>query len=425
MLAKHYGDAVGFNIIFFLPDSVDDFAPYTEFLRYLGAKNRAGVAKFDDGTTLFLVPPSDFLKNTLNIAGPERLYGVVLKFQSHVLGSAAEHKTLQQNYIDRPMMPSQIENKVIPQGERIMRTDYNRSMHENPNTLTTSVAPSTNSVSGGAVPATSSSLSHPGVTLTPELIATLASLLPAKGNTLGAQPLSASPNTGTMQPPVAIDRRHPYEWEYEQSKMSEQSGHLINQAGYQYNPQWQTSLDHHYSFGQNAPSYAPQGLAASNQIQDATFNVRHGDVSSRQITNSVSHPHGGQYLVSPQTNQQCQVEASQETRHGYAQGINASVAFSASPLLPVTNSVTLSHQVSSSTIPKRHNVNLINGGNFEYDSPQQIQPHQSHPAAVQGTLNEETDKNERYRSTLQFAANLLLQIQQNPGSEAGQGPGNN
>lgn len=424
MLAKHYGDAVGYNIIFFLPDSVEDFAPYTEFLRYLGAKNRAGVAKFDDGTTLFLVPPSDFLKNTLNIAGPERLYGVVLKFQSHVFGSTAEHSHSQQNYVDRPMMPSQIENKVMPREERFMQTDYNRSMHKNPNTFSKSVAPSTNPVSGEAIPATSTSLPHAGVTLTPELIATLASLLPAKGNTSGAQPLSVSSNPRPMLTPGATDRRHQHGWDYEQTKLPEQSAHLTNQAGNQYNPQRQFSLDHHYSLGQNAPSYAAQGVTANNQIQD--FNMRqHGEVSSRQITNFVSHPHGGQYLVSPQTNQQRQVETPQETRHGYAQGNNASVAYPSSSFLPITNSVALSHQVSNSTISQRHNGNPRDGGNFGLDSQKQLQPLQSHPGAVQGTLDEETDKNERYRSTLQFAANLLLQIQQNPGPEAGQGPGNN
>jgi hypothetical protein len=78
MLAKHYGDASGFDIVFFLPDSEDDFVSYTEFLRYLGSKSRAGVVKVDSGTTLFLVPPSDFLTNVLQVDGPERLYGVVL-----------------------------------------------------------------------------------------------------------------------------------------------------------------------------------------------------------------------------------------------------------------------------------------------------------------------------------------------------------
>nr|GEU95582.1 hypothetical protein [Tanacetum cinerariifolium] len=57
-LEKHYAYAIGFDIIYFLPDSEDDFDSYTEFLWYMGDRNLAGVAKFDNGTTLFLVPPS-------------------------------------------------------------------------------------------------------------------------------------------------------------------------------------------------------------------------------------------------------------------------------------------------------------------------------------------------------------------------------
>ncbi|GKC41277.1 nucleotide-binding alpha-beta plait domain-containing protein [Tanacetum coccineum] len=59
------GDWIGYEL-------EEDFASYTEFLRYMGDRNRAGVAKFDNGTTLFLVPPSDFLRrpqytNTLQV----------------------------------------------------------------------------------------------------------------------------------------------------------------------------------------------------------------------------------------------------------------------------------------------------------------------------------------------------------------------
>nr|GEU72519.1 flowering time control protein FPA-like [Tanacetum cinerariifolium] len=83
MLAKHYTEAVGFDIVFFLPDSEEDFASYNEFVRYLGDGDRVGVAKFDDGTTLLLVPTSEFLTNVLNVSRLERLYGVVLKFPQH------------------------------------------------------------------------------------------------------------------------------------------------------------------------------------------------------------------------------------------------------------------------------------------------------------------------------------------------------
>ncbi|KAL0367521.1 UNVERIFIED_CONTAM: Flowering time control protein FPA [Sesamum radiatum] len=80
LLSRQYATAIVCNLLLFLPDSEEDFAPYTEFLRFLIAKDRAGAAKLDDGTTLFLVPPSNFLTKVLNAAAPLRLHGVVLKF---------------------------------------------------------------------------------------------------------------------------------------------------------------------------------------------------------------------------------------------------------------------------------------------------------------------------------------------------------
>ncbi|KAL0432960.1 UNVERIFIED_CONTAM: Flowering time control protein FPA [Sesamum latifolium] len=65
LLSKQYDSAIGCNLLLFLPDSEEDFSSYTEFLRYLIAKDRAGVAKLDDGTKLFLVPPSNFLTKVL------------------------------------------------------------------------------------------------------------------------------------------------------------------------------------------------------------------------------------------------------------------------------------------------------------------------------------------------------------------------
>jgi SPOC domain len=98
-LSRHYYDAVGFDAVFFLPDSEADFASYTEFLQYLRLKNRAGVAKMYDGTTtLFLVPPSEFLTDVLGIRGPERLYGVVL----HLPQLESPQPVLSQPIVSRP-----------------------------------------------------------------------------------------------------------------------------------------------------------------------------------------------------------------------------------------------------------------------------------------------------------------------------------
>ncbi|PHT45394.1 Flowering time control protein FPA [Capsicum baccatum] len=80
-LTDHYPDAaVGFNIFSFLPDTENDYASYTESLRYLSSNDRAWVAEFAEGTTLLLVPTSNFLKKVLKVDGQTRIYGVVLKY---------------------------------------------------------------------------------------------------------------------------------------------------------------------------------------------------------------------------------------------------------------------------------------------------------------------------------------------------------
>lgn len=179
MLAKHYTEAIGFEIIFFLPDSEDDFASYTEFLRYLGSKNRAGVAKLDDGTTLFLVPPSDFLTDVLKVSGPERLYGVVLKLPPPQVPAVAsyiqESHPIPQSYMDQSRSsPANANHGLYAAREDRAVFDYNRGMQEESKPPPkSSLGPSSEPVS---VPNTA--MPKAGVSLSPELLATLASLLP-------------------------------------------------------------------------------------------------------------------------------------------------------------------------------------------------------------------------------------------------------
>ncbi|KAK7261624.1 hypothetical protein RIF29_27940 [Crotalaria pallida] len=78
-LEAHYADATTCSdVVFLLPDSEEDFASFTEFLHYLQSKNCAAVAMCSDSTTLFLVPPSDFVTTVLNVTVPDRLIGVIL-----------------------------------------------------------------------------------------------------------------------------------------------------------------------------------------------------------------------------------------------------------------------------------------------------------------------------------------------------------
>ncbi|XP_007049464.2 PREDICTED: flowering time control protein FPA [Theobroma cacao] len=81
MLAKHYYQASSAWVVFFVPESDADMGFYNEFMHYLEEKQRAAVAKLDDKTTLFLVPPSDFSEKVLKVPGKLSISGVVLRLE--------------------------------------------------------------------------------------------------------------------------------------------------------------------------------------------------------------------------------------------------------------------------------------------------------------------------------------------------------
>ncbi|XWS75936.1 hypothetical protein CRYUN_Cryun01aG0134400 [Craigia yunnanensis] len=81
MLTKHYYQASSAWVVFFVPESDADMGFYNEFMHYLGEKQRAAVAKLDDKTTLFLVPPSDFSEKVLKVPGKLSISGVVLRLE--------------------------------------------------------------------------------------------------------------------------------------------------------------------------------------------------------------------------------------------------------------------------------------------------------------------------------------------------------
>ncbi|KAF6142282.1 hypothetical protein GIB67_039989 [Kingdonia uniflora] len=86
MLEKHFYQAASAFVVFFVPGSDADISLYNEFLHYLGEKQRAAVSKLGEKTTLFLVPPSEFSEKVLKVPGKMSISGVILKFQ-HPTGS--------------------------------------------------------------------------------------------------------------------------------------------------------------------------------------------------------------------------------------------------------------------------------------------------------------------------------------------------
>ncbi|XP_011007413.1 PREDICTED: flowering time control protein FPA-like [Populus euphratica] len=380
VLAKHYAEAIGFDIVFFLPDSEDDFASYTEFLHYLGSKNRAGVAKFDDGTTLFLVPPSDFLKNVLKVAGPERLYGVVLK-----LPHRAPNNTSMQQQLPQPIHFSQYTNNQISppeadynllhqQEEQVMSIHHNRVLHEDSKLPSKPIYPLT-TVSHAVLPVPQEYASNHSAApssagfLTPDLIATLSTLLPANKQSSSEcnQPELASP---IVMPPfssVIPDKGTSSQgWKHD-NQVSGNTSHL--QFGNLLN--YQVQVQSQFQPCPSVPStynHSTNVVPRNSQIQDSTVSLSLQSVTpSRPLTSFSMPSQSGQFALSPQV-----------------QGTNFS-------------------QTQSGIPPS------VDRGNGELPSQvQQFQP----ALSVSGLGISEADKNQRYKSTLQFAANLLLQLQQ-------------
>ncbi|KAK1362371.1 flowering time control protein FPA [Heracleum sosnowskyi] len=82
MLAKHYYQSTTAWVVFFVPETDVDISFYNEFMNYLGEKQRAAVAKIDDNTTLFLVPPSEFSEKVLKVPGKLSISGVILRLET-------------------------------------------------------------------------------------------------------------------------------------------------------------------------------------------------------------------------------------------------------------------------------------------------------------------------------------------------------
>ncbi|XP_038703100.1 flowering time control protein FPA-like [Tripterygium wilfordii] len=116
MLAKNYYQAASSWVVFFVPHSDPDIGLYNEFMHYLGEKQRAAVAKLDDKTTLFLVPPSEFSEKVLKVPGKLSISGVVLRLEHSGSSLGPPHHPTE--IMDRNSLPFHVEtsfpNSTIP-----------------------------------------------------------------------------------------------------------------------------------------------------------------------------------------------------------------------------------------------------------------------------------------------------------------------
>ncbi|XP_010526143.1 PREDICTED: flowering time control protein FPA-like [Tarenaya hassleriana] len=425
MLAKHYAEAIGFDIVFFLPDSEDDFASYTEFLRYLGSKNRAGVAKLDDGTTLFLVPPSDFLTTVLKVSGPERLYGVVLKLPPPPAPVTATYRQESQpvppRYMDQPRdSPVDLSHSLYPSREdQALPLAYSRGLQEELKPpAQTLVAPTSGEPTGDQ------SGSKAGVTLTPELIATLATLLPATSQPAAPethQPISGiSTVVSTNAQSIGMfSTGTPLQgWKQEQQTVAEPANQSFQQFGNQYNPAGQLPPPPpmRYPPASSTPTYSGGMMHGGMQFQGPppVSMPQQALLPSMPMNNYAMYPQNSQYAVSQPTTQQYQPEASVPNQnYGAVPGVEAP-GLHGYPAYQQTNYAGVTSNQAHTANFSQPQVSMPSSADkANIEQPGQAQQHQSAlPGIGQGSADGEVDKNQRYQSTLQFAANLLLQIQQ-------------
>ncbi|XP_073123483.1 flowering time control protein FPA [Henckelia pumila] len=420
LLGKHYEEAIGFNIVFFLPDSEEDFAPYTEFLRYLGSNDRAGVAKFEDGTTLFLVPPSDFLTKVLKVSGPERLYGVVLKFHQQAPSSASVNsQSVHPRYVNTHQTSSlQPGYSGMPQMERALPVDYSRALPED-----SKVPPKPpGSVTRSSFSPPSTIVSQAGLALTPELIAALTSLQPTTSSS-GSQIVSLPQSTSVLGHASKVangPNMDATQWKQELHALDH---HVqpVQHLGTQINSQLQHTPQAHTQSVSDMSSHFHQPISSYNQMHEHNISFpSQGEVLSKSMT-PVIPLQSGKVTVS-QVNQRYQQGSSQDI-HGIDYGTDALGFYNSSVVQQPSYPMTLPHQAhgndvaqAQSYIPQASGIGLTH-------KDQHL--HTGSYGAVPESTETEADKNERYKTTLLFAANLLSRIHQPSGNQPGQGAGSN
>ncbi|XP_058094237.1 flowering time control protein FPA-like isoform X2 [Magnolia sinica] len=434
MLTKHYAEASGFDIVYFLPDSEEDFASYTEFLHYLGTKNRAGVVKLDDGTTLFLVPPSDFLTQVLNTSCSERLYGLVLKLPhkstSITIQQPQQPHALPSQYVDGQQLPPPQTNYILPpqKDDQVLQVDYRRIVHEDSMPKAGGPKPllahpeESHSIQPGSLDHVGNPAAPPqaAVSLTPELIATLAALIPARTQS-AALASSQLPVSSSTRPSLFPSSVTTYEemssqgWKQEHQAIAsgslynlgqEKTSHVQNQLNSQ-----DLALSQYSTFVNvaNGPEHSTQIIPGGTQAQEtAALDSQQIVIPTRPMNNFVIPSQAGPHSVS-HANQQHQFDASQNSQN-YGMVHTAVAAGIFHPPVLQQPKTTVSTQVESISQPQTSMTLVAEKVNPEF--PNQVPQLPTIAAPIQGSSEADTDKSQRYQSTLQFAANLLLQLQQ-------------
>lgn len=408
---------------------------YQEFLYYLGSKHRAGVAKFSDGTTLFLVPPSDFSENYLKVHGTDRLFGVVLKFHHLPINSLYQNQSIR-----LPLEPSQ--QLVQQQHFPISQVDHGTMvLKEDQAEYNTDIPRSFSPLHTGQIATlqTANELSAPQstVALTPELIATISSLIPNAFQASGASSSSLAQASSMKQGTYDYNRSNDASnnswqdssprssdiWRQPQQLPPLPSHQLMREQGTYQHP---TQLKYQSSFSpvatismprsNNATEQSGQGAQVNPSSQDPNRKVHQSSMMYQTTTNELIHRMD---LHSAQLAMTCGQEIPSNSQTSYAQMLSAGTSENIQSLVSPEQKTRTSR--SSDQYQAGGGSQILPNmqvGHIEMSSElsSQVQQLQGIGAALLGhnqvSSESEAEKNLRYQSTLQFAANLLQQLQQ-------------
>lgn len=427
MLAKHYADATGFDIVFFLPDSEDDFVSYTEFLRYLGSKSRAGVVKVDAGTTLFLVPPSDFLTNVLQVDGPERLYGVILHIPQ-ISAAAALRPQLAgpelQPYYDERETVSSLQRKyntISPTDSSFPESDYRRSSRDDSihhlGQLPRVDEGQAFQPAIAGFPRNHAPGSQVQSSLKPDIMATLAKLMPnvqSSALATGQVPMNSADRHASSQMHDLSSLSKVWKPENQAIASNSSFGQISNlqQQGQQFPRQTSGAQLTNYGNMVGAQEHSTQHTAYNPEV---TLNLPPPPpppVPTLPHSSAMLPSQGGHNLPTQMNQQQYQPEQYYVPQNNYGHS-NVQVGNANIPAPPVPQGNPGPSQMGNMGQLQNAMPLHVTRGNQDFSSQGQQQQN-SAPSAPQAS--EEADKSKKYQATLQLAQSLLLQIQRGTGN---------
>ncbi|XP_074583093.1 uncharacterized protein LOC141839280 [Curcuma longa] len=404
MLANHYYQATSSWVVFFVPESDADIAFYNEFMHYLGEKQRAAVAKLEDKVTLFLVPPSEFSRQVLKVPGKVSISGVILKFQHNF---SSLHQPLEVTEAKQlPFVPPS--NLVSIHEEQLFanrRSPDLRAFSKSQNYSNPSMVPP-----------------PPPLPYSPP------------------QKLSDHPYSGSIQPMEKLPNyheasRHDRRWSLNPATSPNRSNqlHIPSSDGGSFTPLLASAALHITSSGTVDPHLGnhkvSQGSPSSNYTPETPFVHLH---TSKFPTQGGTKPQVFSNVPLPLEPQQLTELAAflgQYKQLGQEPAISTDSQNKLTKLLQIDNSHSIT-PVMHSQASDSHSLNSVTPMYSSFPSsslgaqvnqvPQNHQP-QSNVSSVQTVTNSghqnqleetEADPQKRLQATLQLAAALLQQIQQ-------------